>query len=220
MGYNDIVILIPTLNPKVKLLSVVSLLIKNGFFNIVVVDDGSDDKFIINKLNGVKVLNHDYNRGKGCALKTGFDYIRGLDVKGVITIDDDLQHDISDIKNICDLFLKNEGIYFGIRLFEDAPFVRKKSNMLTSYIFEKLYSLKICDTQTGLRLFPKKILDDLINVEGNRFEYEMNVLKFCAWKGFNIKQIPIKTIYFKEKKGSHYKVLKDSFLIYRELFRR
>jgi len=69
-------------------------------------------------------------------------------------------------------------------------------------------------------MFPQKKLDDLIKIEGSRFEYEMNVLKFLVVRGIEIKQVPIKTIYFREKKISHYKVLKDSFLIYKELFRR
>jgi len=220
MKYDSIAVLIPTLNPKRKLIKVIDKLKENGFSRIVLVDDGSNDKTIINELNDIKVLTHNVNKGKGSALKTGFNYLKDLDIRGVITIDDDLQHDILDIKNICNLFLKDEKIYLGVRLFDNAPFVRKNSNRLTSYIFEKLYGFKIVDTQTGLRLFPQKKLDDLIKIEGSRFEYEMNVLKFLVVRGIEIKQVPIKTIYFREKKISHYKVLKDSFLIYKELFRR
>lgn len=220
MKYDDIAVLIPTLNPKKRFTEVINKLINNGFNNIVVVDDGSSNKEVIKKINDIKILTHDVNMGKGAALKTGFNYINNLDVKGVITLDDDLQQDIEDIKKICDLFLDNQGVYLGVRLFEGAPFVRKYSNKLTSYIFKKIYKEDIKDTQTGLRLFPIYTLKELIKISGNGFEYEMNVLKFLAINKIKINQIPIQTIYFKEKNSSHYNALTDSFKIYKQLFRR
>ncbi len=220
MKYDDIAVLIPTLNPKERFTEVINKLVNNGFNNIIIVDDGSSNKAVINKINGIKILTHDVNMGKGAALKTGFNYISNLNVKGVITLDDDLQQDIENIKKICDLFLDNQGVYFGVRLFEGAPFSRKFSNKVTSFMFKKLYKEKIIDTQTGLRIFPKDILKDLIIVRGNGFEYEMNVLKYLVLSGIKINQVFIKTIYFNEKNASHYKVLSDSFLIYKELFRR
>ena len=220
MKYDDIAVLIPTLDPKERFTEVIDKLINNGFNNIVVVDDGSSNKEVINKINDIKILTHNVNMGKGAALKTGFNYINNLDVKGVITLDDDLQQDIEDIKKICDLFLDNQGVYFGVRLFEGAPFIRKYSNKLTSYIFKKIYKEDIKDTQTGLRLFPIYMLKELIKISGNGFEYEMNVLKFLAINNIKINQISIQTIYFKEKNSSHYNALTDSFKIYKQLFRR
>lgn len=220
MKYDDIAILIPTLNPKEKFTKVIDKLKENGFNHIVVVDDGSVNKNIINKIKCDKVLTHDINKGKGSALKTGFNYISNLNVKGVITIDDDLQHDINDIKKICDLFLTNNGVYFGVRSFENAPKIRKSANKLTSIIFEKLYKSKIVDTQTGLRLFPVDMLDNLLKISGDKFEYEMNVLKYLILNDIKINQVPIKTIYYKEKNASRYKVFADSFKIYKVLFRR
>lgn len=220
MKYDDIAVLIPTLNPKKRFVKVIDELRANGFNHIIIVDDGSINKDFISKIKGVKFLTHDINRGKGAALKTGFNYISHLDIKGVITLDDDLQQDIEDIKKICNLFLANYGVYFGVRVFENTPIVRKFSNKLTSYLFEKLYKEKIVDTQTGLRVFPKSILNSLLLIRGSGFEYEMNVLKYLVCNNIKINQVVIKTIYFKEKNTSHYKIFKDSFLIYKELFRR
>ena len=220
MKYDDIVVLIPTLDPKERLIEVINKLNNNGFKNIVIVDDGSSNKNNIKKIKNVKILVHDINKGKGAALKTGFNYINKLNAKGVITLDGDLQQDIEDIKKICDLFLDNQGVYFGVRLFENAPFIRKYSNKITSIIFKKLYKEKIIDTQTGLRLFPIHMLKELLKISGKGFEYEMNVLKYLALNKISINQIIIKTIYFKEKNNSHYKAFKDSLLICKELFRR
>lgn len=220
MKYDNIVVLIPTLNPKERFTQVIDKLKENGLNNIVIIDDGSENKEVLNKIHNIKIITHEVNMGKGAALKTGFSYIRNMDVKGVITLDDDLQQDIEDIKKICDFFLEKEEVYFGVRLFEGAPFIRKNSNKITSYLFKKIYKEKIIDTQTGLRLFPKSVLTELIKISGNGFEYEMNVLKFLAINKIKINQIPIKTIYFKEKNASHYNALTDSFKIYKQLFRR
>ncbi len=220
MRYDDIVVLIPTLNPKERFAKVIDKLKENGFNNIIIIDDGSKNKEVLNKIHNIKVLTHEVNKGKGVALKTGFSYIRNMDIKGVITVDDDLQQDIEDVKKICNLFLEKNSVYFGVRLFDNAPFVRKYSNKITSIIFKKMYKENIKDTQTGLRLFPKDILKELIKISGNGFEYEMNVLKYLAINKIEIIQIPIKTIYFKEKNTSHYNAVTDSLKIYKQLFRR
>lgn len=111
-----IYILLPTLNPAYALIDYVQNLLKlkneSTKVKIVVVNDGSDKKHIdlfqkLEYLEGVKVLNHEVNRGKGCALKTGFQYIKILseEVAGIITADSDGQHGIEDVKKMRDRIL-------------------------------------------------------------------------------------------------------------------
>ena len=74
------VILIPSLEPDDRLPAYMRRLLAAGFTRAVVVDDGSSEKYqpIFNELaemEGVTVLHHEVNRGKGCALKTGYSYI-------------------------------------------------------------------------------------------------------------------------------------------------
>lgn len=218
MNYDRIVILIPTFNPTDKLIYVLRLLKNSGFNNIVIVDDGSDaDNKILKQMGDYKILKHEFNKGKGSALKTGFNYISNLDIDGVITIDDDLQQDIIDIKKIADCFLKEKGIYLGIRDFKNAPFIRRLANRLASKIFEFIYKKDIYDTQTGLRCFPSDMVYNLTQIKGDRFEYEMNELKYLVANNYDVKQIPIKTIYNDNR--SHFQALKDSYKILMVLFK-
>ena len=85
---------LPSLNPDKKFGAVVDGLLKSGFENIVIVDDGSEEheQHWFNwaaESSQCHVLHHGVNKGKGRALKTAFEYVlKNLpDVKGVITID-------------------------------------------------------------------------------------------------------------------------------------
>ncbi len=216
MKYDEIAVLIPSFNPGEKLVKVVKLLNKNGFNNIFVVDDGSVDKSIFSKLDVSKVIVNDKNMGKGFSLKKGFKYLSNLNYLGIITIDDDLQHDISDIVKIADLFLECNGVYFGVRDFNGAPILRRFANKMSSFFFKLLYGVNVSDTQTGLRCFPNSMANDLICISGDRFEYEMNVLKYLVNNKIDIHEVLIKTIYNDNK--SHYSSIKDSYRILKVMF--
>lgn len=217
--YDDIYVLIPTYNPSLKFFSVIDNLKDAGFNNIVIVDDGSDDKAVFKRLKDYKVIAHEKNLGKGEALKTGFKYIASTDCLGVVTVDDDLQHDISDIIKVVDKFLENKKVVLGARNFDKSvPFKRKLANKLSSFIFNLKYKTKIKDTQTGLRCFPKEILNNLCLVHGSGFEYEINVLKYLAINNIDIDRVDIKAIYADEI--SHYKSFMDSYMILKSILKK
>lgn len=218
MKYDEIAILIPSFNPSEKLVKVVKLLNKNGFNNIFVVDDGSIDKSIFSKLDVSKVIVNDKNMGKGFSLKKGFKYLSKLNYLGIITIDDDLQHDIADVIKIADLFLECNGVYLGVRDFIGAPIIRKFANKISSFFFKLIYGVNLSDTQTGFRCFPSSMINDLVHISGDRFEYEMNVLKYLAKNKIDIHEVFIKTIYNDNK--SHYSSVKDSYRILKVMFDR
>ena len=218
MNYDKIAILIPSFNPSEKLIKVIDLLHKNSFNNIIVVDDGSIKKNIFSRLDVSKVIVNDKNMGKGFSLKKGFNYLKDLKCIGVITIDDDLQHDMSDVVKIANLFLKDSGVYLGGRDFKGAPFLRRCANRICSTLFKQKYGINVLDTQTGLRCFPSDLLDDLTDVSGNRFEYEMNVLKYLVNNKIDIHQVHIKTIYNDNK--SHFNSINDSFKILKVIFNK
>ena len=78
----------------------------------------------------------------------------------------------------------------------------------------------VSDTQTGLRAFSAELLDFMSRISGSRYEYEMNMLASCAKKGIPIREVPIRTIYHdKENSCSHFRRIRDSVRIYRELFK-
>lgn len=224
-----VVPIIPALNPDEKLINSVEELIKNGFKKIIVVNDGSSDSKIFDKLankNECVVLTHEINRGKGCALKTAFSYYKENLIEnydGVITLDADGQHDIDDVINISNVLVDNKLFVLGTRLFntKETPFRNKMGNRITSVLFEKLYGVYLKDTQTGLRAIPNHLIDLHLNSYGDRFEYEINALIDLVKSYEKILQIDIKTVYLQDSnKHSHFNPFKDSYRIYKIMFKR
>ena len=212
-------IIIPSLNPDHKLIEVINNLKKNSINNIIVIDDGSSNKDIFKKLD-VPVIHHDVNKGKGAAIKSALkEYDKYYkDITGFITADDDGQHSIKDIVNISNKLKDN--VIFGVRNFSgsDVPFRSKFGNKFSSIYLYITKRVKLNDTQTGLRAFPSKYKDLLLSVDGDRFEYEMNVLNKLVDNKITIDQVSIETIYENKNKGSRFNGLKDSLRIFKNFF--
>ena len=226
----SLAIVLPSLNPDRKFLGVVDGLNEKGFEHIVVVDDGSDEDH--GKLfeqakaahPGIVVLHHGVNRGKGRALKTAFSCVSENmpDIKGVITIDGDGQHLVDDIVACGERMLKEDGkVVLGCRDF-NAPGVPPRSiagNKTTARLFRICYGIKLSDTQTGLRAIPAEYLMPFCGIEGERFEYETNMLLNMKRMGIGFAEQPITTVYDPEDYSSHYDAVKDSWLIFKVMFR-
>ena len=217
-----VVPIIPALNPDLKLIKLVKEL-KKEYQDIIVVNDGSESDDIFKKLDCI-ILTHKTNLGKGEGLKTAFKYyLDNLSKKylGVICLDADGQHLVSDAVNMSNLLIKEDKFILGTRLFntKETPFRNKLGNRITSRLFKWLYKVYIKDTQTGLRGIPNRLIKPLLKVEGSRFEYELNVLIKLVKDKEEIVEYDIKTVYLKDSnKKSHYKVIKDSFKVYKVLF--
>lgn len=219
---DEIMILIPSLNPDEKLIEVIKSLKNIGFTKILIVDDGSEEKTFFIKAQdefSCKILTLDKNMGKGRALKTGFEHILAMNdtsLKAVVTVDGDNQHKAKDVLAVSKNIDENT-LVLGVRKFKDAtnvPFRSRFGNAMTAYVFRLLSGEKIEDTQTGLRAIPILYLDKFINVEGERFEYEMNILLRLRRLNLKLKQIEIETIYLEENESSHFRPIADSFRIF------
>ena len=220
MKEKNIVILIPAYNPTKDLISLTDELIKNKF-TVVVVNDGSNNqtKKTFKKLNkNVILLKHKENMGKGQALKTGFKYIlENIKCQGVITADADGQHLFCDIVNIANYMeIDLSSVVLGIRLQNKEMLLKSRlGNSITRMVFKVATGKKVYDTQTGLRGIPFKYLQDFINIEGQRYEYEINMLLYCARNNIDFKEIKIHTVYIDNNKASSFNTVKDSFKIYK-----
>ena len=226
----DAVILIPSLEPDERLPAYVRQLADSGFGHIVVVDDGSDESYqdIFRRIGEtdprVQVLHHEVNRGKGVALKTGYRWIQENlpESSGVITADADGQHTVGDCVHLAEELEKGKrALYLGSRDFSqpNVPPKSRTGNRFTSVLFFLLYGKWLQDTQTGLRAFRREDLPFMTEVEGERFEYEMNVLIACARHDLPMIPITIETVYENENRGTHYHPLKDSMRIFRVIIR-
>lgn len=216
--------LIPSYEPDEELLKVVNELLANSF-KVVVVNDGSNEKYnaIFSQLpNEVKYLSYEINQGKGYALKQGLSFIKDnfSNDSLVVTLDSDGQHKVKDAIKICDVCEEEGGLVLGSRYFgKNAPFKSKFGNWMARTSFLISTHHKIYDTQTGLRAFEFSLLDKMISVKGNRYEYEMNVLlTFCREK-IHIKEIEIETIYVNNNSGTHFSPFKDTVRIFKEIIK-
>ena len=221
-----IVAIIPAYEPPHSFIEYAKELLKE-IPNLIVVNDGSNEKYndifdTLSSLNGCVVLRHEENHGKGYALKTAFKYAKeNFDESFIfVTKDWDGQHLLKDLINVSkSAFLNPNALHLGSRDFS-SPNVPKRSkggNIQTRRLFNFLYGIKLSDTQTGLRAFSYNLLDTLLGIKGDRFEYEMNMLIKMKKKGISIEETPIATIYEPKpedvEKVSHYRTFKDSFRV-------
>ena len=221
----DYIILIPAYNPSSKLLELINDLRKYNV-KILIVNDGSiTGKNVFNKIkkiNNCVLLEYNDNKGKGYAMKYGMQYyLDNLknDYKGIITVDADYQHIPSDINKLA-INMGVDTIVLGSRNFylKDIPLTNKIGNRLTSFIFKMLYGIKISDTQTGLRGIPNRFIKEAIEIEGNRFEYEMEFLIHFVNSKVDIEEIDIETIYYHKSESKFNKII-DSMKIYKVMLK-
>ena len=222
-------IVLPSLNPDEKFGAVVDGLLESGFENIAIVDDGSkdDEQHWFNSAAEhpqCHVLHHGVNKGKGRALKTAFEYVleKLPDVEGVITIDGDGQHLLKDIIACGEKLLENpEKVVLGCRNF-NLPGIPARSvagNKTTARLFRICYGIKLSDTQTGLRAISIKYLPKFCRIEGERFEYETNMLLNMKRWGIGFYEQPIETVYEDDNVRSHYNTVKDSLRIFKVMIK-
>ncbi len=229
---NDIVLLIPVYNPDEKFIEFLEQLTVGGWREIIVVDDGSKLETqhffqIAEEQYYCQIVKHHVNLGQGRAFKSGFNYFIGKygknpDIIGIIECDCDGQHILEDVEKCASLLRENKDKFIlGVRNFDDKniPFRSRFGNKCTNFIFKFFCGLDIKDTQTGLKGIPARLVYDLIETNGERFEYASSVLLAVKGKGVDIVQFDINTIYIDDNAASHFNPIADSVRIYSLIFR-
>lgn len=220
-------VVIPTYNPEPEFISYVEELVRSGAENIIIIDDGSasETQTVFRELEAFPactLLIHPENRGKGAGLKTSFRYLKEQrpDITRIVTADSDGQHAVADVVRLLEVLEESShGIVLGVRDF-NLPHVPNKNafgNKLTSHVFKLLFGTYVSDTQTGLRGFHSSDIDWLLSLKGERFEYEMNMLMMAIHDGIPLQEVAIQTLYFGKKPVSHYKTIRDSWRIAKQL---
>lgn len=219
------VLLIPIYEPTEKTIAFMKQLSQKSFTTFIV-DDGSgpsyQDKFQQFKLMGATVLSYPENHGKGHALKFGLHYIaQSFPSCHVVTADGDGQHSVQDIERMIQRTeqLPVDVLLLGVRNFdkETTPTKSYYGNRITSFVYYLSSGIHLQDTQTGLRGFNASMIPELLDISGERFDYEMNQLIELIQDGYSIETINIETIYENNNEHSHFRPFKDSYLIYRPL---
>ncbi|MEG0346148.1 MAG: glycosyltransferase family 2 protein [Erysipelotrichaceae bacterium] len=230
----NVVVLIPAYNPNEKLIDFVKSIIELNLTEILVINDGSKpecDKYFkeIAKCKECHVINHYVNQGKGRALKTGFNYyLENYDCDkyvGVVTADADGQHTAKDTLIVAkSLFNNQKCLVLGKRNFnqKNVPIKSKFGNKITTQVFKMLYGIKINDTQTGLRGINSADLKKFLKLNGEKFDFEINMLI----EGTKVKaneyflEESIETVYEDNNKETHFNPIFDSVKIYMIMFKK
>ena len=219
-------VIIPALNPSTSLLTLIESLFQKGIKHIIIVDDGSTVDFQTTFRSaadlGAIIIHHATNMGKGEALKTAFRYAINFKFEAVVTVDADGQHSAADAARVLRRVLSEKlpVCVLGVRNFNgEVPLRSKFGNVLTRNVVRAFSSLRVSDTQTGLRGFSAQLLPGLCEVTGHRYEFEMQMLLHIAKAKLKLIEIPIETIYIDNNSDSHFNPVLDSLRIYWVLLR-
>ncbi len=218
MNDNRICVIVPTYNNASTIVDVLTR-INHQTENIIVVVDGSTDttnQMLKSLPFVVDVVSYKDNKGKGTALVKGFKRAIKQGFEYALTIDADGQHFPEDIPVLINAFTDNrDALIVGCRnLREDnMPAGSTFANKFSNFWYRLQTGINLPDTQSGYRLYPLERMGNM-KVWTNRYEAELEMLVFSAWRGIDMRPIKISVYYApKDEKVSHFRPFQDFFRI-------
>lgn len=211
-----IFLVIPVFNEAPVIAETVAEMKKEGYYNLVLVDDGSKDETYreIKKIPCAIALKHKFNRGKGAAVKTGIEAALTLGAEIIVTLDGDGQHDPSDIKKLTlPIEKENFDLVLGSRLFnpQEMPKSRLLLNKFSNFYTWALYGLNVTDSQSGFRSY-SRLVAEKINPQADRYDFDSEIIREIVSQELRFKEIPIKVRYTPYSIGKkHGQSLKNGF---------
>ncbi|HLV92333.1 MAG TPA: DUF2062 domain-containing protein [Aequorivita sp.] len=207
-------VIIPTYNNHTSLQTTIEGVLKLTN-NLIVVNDGSTDStaHILKSFQKVEQIHIPENKGKGNALRQGFDLAYKLGYDYAITIDSDGQHFPEDIPVFIEALEASERkdlLLIGSRNMSQEGVPKKSSfgNKFSNFWFWVETGIKLEDTQSGFRLYPLFAMKDLSFVT-NKFEFEIEAIVKSAWEGIEVRNIPIQIHYELYDRVSHFRPFRD-----------
>jgi glycosyltransferase involved in cell wall biosynthesis len=206
-------VIIPTFNNEETLANIINRTL-SFTSRIIVIDDGSTDSTpeILKQYPSLKIVTLPYNKGKGYAIRKGFDLARGKGYRYAITIDSDGQHQPEDLPHFLDKIEKEPGsLIVGARNLDQIGIPRGTTfgNRVSNFWYWIETGLKLPDTQSGYRLYPLEPLGKM-KFFTRRFEFEVEVLVRAEWKDIPIVSIPVAVQYPEGgRRVSHFRPVRD-----------
>ena len=218
----SLAVVVPAYNAGALVKPVVKAL-EDYVHTIWLVNDGSTDGCTTGLASKTtRVLDLPKNHGKGYALVQG--YMKALEDEGITAVavlDADGQHDVRDLPRLFQVFQdQNADFLIGARDFDIGyvPLRSRIGNNVTHFVSGFILGAWLKDTQSGYRLVSRNYLEQVLpKIRGGRYETEMEMIAMAIRGDFTLVSEPIRTIYEEGNKSSHFKVIRDSFLIYRKL---
>jgi UDP-N-acetylglucosamine---dolichyl-phosphate N-acetylglucosaminyltransferase len=216
MKASDCCIVIAAYNESKHIATVVRRVRKQGYSNIVVVDDGSKDATsAMAKKAGAVALRHIINLGKGAAMKTGADYAFKKGAKAIILVDGDGQHEPEELPKFLKALGKGNDIVFSYRRRTGkAPLVRKLGGQFINMLFKIFYGITLQDSICGYRAMTRHAYET-VRWTSTNYSVESEIIARAGKAKLRYTEVPIATIYHDKYKGM---TVVDGFSVLWRLF--
>lgn len=214
-------VIVPTYNNEQTIVDVLCR-IRAYTRNIIVVNDGSTPATMqaisaaFDASEKPEIVDYSPNRGKGYALMQGFRRALELGYRFAVTIDSDGQHFPEDIPAVMDCHLANkDALVVGSRNLtaDNMPTKNTFANKFSNFWFHLQTGIRLEDTQSGYRVYPL----EQINLKWPitpRYEAELELLVFSAWRGVPVTSVPVRVYYPPVgERVSHFRPFWDFFRI-------
>lgn len=216
----DACVIVPALDAESTLAGVIDGLRRSlgEDIAIFVVDDSSRDRTaaIARERGCVVVERSGAPRGKGSALKAGFEAALGRGKRLAVTVDADGQHPPDEARRVLFAPTKtsdDDAIVLGVRdlVRAAAPRANQISNGISNFFLSRFAGQPLADTQCGLRRYP--IARTLaLGAHGRGYDFEAEILLRAIWSGMEIVELPIEVLY-PEDRTTHFRVSRDPWRI-------
>ena len=213
-----ICVIVPTYNNERTIADVLRR-IQVSTQNVIVVNDGSTSETLaaVRSLSEVpEIVDYTPNHGKGYALMQGFRRALELGYRYAVTIDSDGQHFPEDIPLLLECFQQHKGaLIVGSRNLtaDNMPSKNTFANKFSNFWFHLQTGINLEDTQSGYRIYPLEAINLRWPITP-RYEAELELLVFSAWRGVPVVSIPVRVYYPPEgERVSHFRPFWDFFRI-------